>query len=342
MSIFIGDLHLREEEPFYSSAKYVLDYLVNYIRDPLKEIAGFDKYVKQTFIFTGDFFHKANPTIKELKTAREFFEKVKQAGSEVVIIAGNHEYNGLKDCFVEDIFKDTDITFVDECKWLELEDCNLFCMPYISNYRLKKYGFKDLQSYYEQRYNDLNTDWTRPQTYTSSCNFLVYHFEDETQFNGVDLSFVDSLLCRIGGHIHITSKNYIGTPYVTRKDESGQKCKLLILTQDAELQPIYLPELIKYVDIEFNELESMRFNSKIKYILNVKNVPSVDMLKEFLKDKNNLYLADCESMFSEERNPSNESENSNEQKSLKDYLLSYIEENKLNKTLGEYCLKLLN
>ena len=98
---FCGDLHLREDEPFFSSCTYVL-------KDLTKRVNCGD-----VIVFAGDFFHKQTPTIKELKTARVFFDVMNRKACQVIICAGNHEYNGAKDAFVEDIFTEFDVVLID-------------------------------------------------------------------------------------------------------------------------------------------------------------------------------------------------------------------------------------
>ena len=318
---FCGDLHLREDEPFFSSCTYVL-------KDLTKRVNCGD-----VIVFAGDFFHKQTPTIKELKTARVFFDVMNRKACQVIICAGNHEYNGAKDAFVEDIFTEFDVTFVDSVRIRELDTCNILFLPWISNYRLKKSGCESLQAYYKESYDKLSIP-------SNKKNFVVYHFEDETQFvgferKGIDLRFIKEDITRIGGHIHISSNNYIGVPYATRKDESGQKCKILEW-DGTELNVIEYPELIKWVKISAEDIKTTRFSSKVNYILDVCNVKSIDELIDFIASKDNLFLDNYELLFGEERQISEEK--TSNVNNVKEFLKVYISQNKVDKETSEYLL----
>lgn len=320
-----GDLHLRKEEPFFSAAKSVL------------EVFKHDCNRGDTLIFAGDFFHTSRPFPEELKVAREFFHEMNLDGVRVIILAGNHEYLHTRGTYAEDMFVDSDITFISEPTLMKIDDEDILFLPWISSYDLnKKYGKTELKDFYEEYLTNLDV---------SSALNVVYHFEDESCFMGptevgVDLSILESKchLRRIGGHIHIADKNYIGVPYATRKDETGQNYKYIAIGFGSTIEEIYFPEYISFQTISYEELKQTRFRSSTSYILEVVDAPSSDVVYDLIHSKPNLYLSDYTLRANQEREVF---EDNSALETIKDYMRAYVKINKVDEKTTDYLLSLV-
>ena len=326
-SFVVGDLHLRKEEPFLSSAKSVLNRLV-------EETERGDK-----IIFLGDFFHTARPYPEEIKVANDFFRDCRS--DSITLLAGNHGYLQNRNSFVEDVFKDRDIRFIDYPREIHDIDGDYLYLPWISGYRLNNRSLKDF-------YSEWLESWTPKYPESDKPLYVLYHFEDETVFAGVgevgiDLSVIESKagnrkVVRLGGHIHNPSKNYVGTPYVTRKDETGKISKILVKdSPKEEYKEVVLPNLIEYMDVDYDDLKSLEFEENTNYILSVLGVPNISSLYEWAnRYAGKVWIDDYTLKFGDERVIVNE--NKDHAESIRDFLKLFIKQNKVDSDTANYML----
>lgn len=329
-TIIVGDLHLRKEQPFLNVAKTVLDSICG--------MAGREDRI----IFLGDFFHTARPYPEEFKVANDFFRNCKSEG--ITILAGNHEYLQTRDSFSEYAFNKGDFRFIDSPVEVHDVDCDYLFLPWVSSYRISQKGFKDMREYYA----DWLSRWTPKYPDSDKPLYVLYHFEDETVFAGVgevgvDLSIIENKVSgrkviRIGGHIHNPSDNYIGTPYVTRKDENGKKSKMLIkYSENSDFKPFDLPNLIEYKSVPYEELSSIELDPSVSYILSVYGVPSTDSLYSWANEhKGRVWIEDYSLKFGEERTIMEESKGQAE--SIREFLELFIKQNKVDSDTANYLL----
>ena len=327
-TLIVGDLHLRKEQPFLKAAQRVLQTVLD------------KTTTDDQVIFLGDFFHGARPYPEELKVANDFFSDFK---GNITILAGNHEYLQIRDSFVEDAFKDNPITFIDSPVEVERPEGDFLFLPWVSHYRFSKLGFNDLKSYYA----DWLENWEPKNPDSAKPLYVLYHFEDETVFAGidelgVDLSVVENKVpnrkvVRIGGHVHNPSKNYLGTPYITRKDEAGKESYILINEEPSEsFEKIEIPTLIDYEDLDYDELNTFEFDPSISYVLTVSNVPHADVLYEWKGRHPNVWIEDYTLKFGDERVILNETKDQAE--SIREYLELFIKQNKVDRSTANYLL----
>lgn len=339
----VGDIHLRSEEPFFSTTK---KFLFDLLEKP------FDSEERYVLIFTGDFFHRSRPYSEELACARQFFEMAKERDISIYILAGNHEYFRERDTWAEDVFKDYDIHFYDSPTCVDIQGSLFLMLPWVSTYIIKKnFNKQTLKEFYSHIISKL--DFSKS---LDGCNlqaykylYVIYHFEDETCFTGsedigVDLSKLNEMfhgkVVRVGGHIHNPDKNYLGTPYATRKDETDMIRRTLIIKSNDEgyEYETVKEDPIKFRGIEYSELLNGSLPNNCNYILKVFNAPSSEAVIDEIKKNKNYYLDDFELKFNETRTIL---ENKDDQvESIKDFLDMYIKQNKVDSMTANYLISL--
>lgn len=329
----IGDIHLRSEEPFFSVTKeFMTDLLARCKED-------------DCLVFTGDFFHRARPYSEELKEARGFFEKCKSKRIKIIILPGNHEYFRDRGTWAEDVFDGYDIEFITEPSVISiLYGVQFVFLPWMPSAQIQKeMGVRDMKSYYAKKLPEIMAS-----IHKDANAYIVYHFEDETVFTGVedvgvDLSCLEDkfgkCIIRLGGHIHNPSKNYIGAPYATRKDESGFRRHIVEIdpkTQDYAF--VDIPSKIEFKTLMYDELKDQVYDPSIRYIIKVLNAPSFEAVKSYIDSKENVYLDDYELKFNEERIIFEDKTDSLD--SVRDFLNLYIKQNKIDSDTANYLLSI--
>lgn len=328
----VGDLHLRKEQPFLGAAHVVLDSILD------------NTSSEDHVIFLGDFFHSSRPYPEELRVANSFFTDFKGT---ITILAGNHEYLQTRDSFVEDIFRDNPVEFIDTPTEVSYTDEDYLFLPWISSLRLHKEGFETLKDYY--------ASWLQNWEPASGVNsdrplYVLFHFEDETVFTGledlgVDLSVIQTKVgnrkvTRIGGHIHNPSDSYLGTPYATRKDESIDRdfCILEKDETDSEFHKKYLPNTVRYLDVDYEDLKTTEFEDGCSYVLSVYGVPSSEVLFSWKAKYPTVYIEDYTLKFGSERILSEGQEE--KLTSIREYLESFIRQNRVDSDTANYLLSI--
>ena len=327
VSYFIGDVHLRFEEPFCSVTSDFLDYLTDLAEEG------------SALIFTGDFFHRSRPYPEESKIARKFFENCKNHGLTVYVLAGNHEYLRERGTWAEDAFKEYDVRFITEPDVMDINGMHVLFLPWIPYSKVNRLGKNSLKDYYA----DFLSKFDYSAYSKDDTLFVVYHFEDESIFMGnevgVDLSVIESnfkgKVVRIGGHIHNPSRYYIGAPYATRSDETDKE-RHIIKVDDGTVLYNRLPNWIRFCTLMYPEIKTYNFDPNIQYMLKVLDVPSYEAVKELISEKTNVWLDDYELKFGEKREVSEHRSDLNN--SIQDFLRDYIRQNKVDPDTANYLL----
>lgn len=326
-TLIYGDLHLRKEEPFLSAAKTILSQI--------ESSTSSDDHV----IFLGDFFHTSRPYPEELKVAIDFFEKCK---AKVTILAGNHEYHNTRQTFVEEAFEDSSyIEFIKE----PVEKDGFLYLPWVSMQTFRRAGFESLKEYYEDWIMNKWEPLEEKGTLT-----VLYHFEDETTFMGIDEVGVDLSLVqkrvpnrtikRIGGHIHLISDNYIGTPYTTRKDEERETFVYLKRDEEGgEFVPQLLPKLIEFKSIMYPDLSSFVPKESRYYIVEIHSAPSSEELYSWKSKYPNIFLADYSLLYGDDRSTEEIQEDLSNH-NIRDFLELFIKRNKVDSETANYLLSI--
>ncbi len=341
--VVVGDLHIRKEEPFFTAGKRIL-------RD-ITETTNDGDFI----LLLGDTFHTSKPYPEEYNLFIRFIKN--NLKKKIIILQGNHDFNGTWNSYSIDPLKNFDnVRVIKEPCILESEDGKRsLYLPWISTNFLKENDFssKTMKEFYENEFSESSFFTKIEKSFNvdalyqnSSINYLYYHFEDETVFmggenHGIDLSKYDKMfpgIKRIGGHVHLQSKNYIGTPYQTRYDERNQKGKILIRDsgKGEDFREKELNTYLEFVDIDYNENIEDYNNSEIDYILTVKNAPSVKSVFDKFKSSNT-YIRDISILTSEESSDIQE-EDSN--KTRKEYLMQYLKKYNVDKQTSGYLLNM--
>ncbi len=252
--IVVGDLHLRSDSlPHKTAAKSFLHYLKHRVK----------KEGDVSILFLGDLFHVSNPYPQTYALFNRFAQEV---GVDIHILAGNHDYAVLKGSEYYSVQAIEDLPNVEV----------IYSNRIDSLYDGSTLAFLPWFYECEKHYSELGDEYV-------NADYVAYHFPDETQkFGGKESKFDISYLngTRIGGDIHVQSKNYVGVPFPTRYDERGQQGRLYVLDK-GKLEVESLPMFMDYKDIEYG---SDPPDVDYPIILTILNSPSTMVAKEKYKD----------------------------------------------------------
>lgn len=327
MIYVIGDTHIRKEEPYYSAIDQMFTelYLVCKSGD--------------TIIQTGDFFHSYKPFPKEYSLAFYWIEIFSLKGVRLIILSGNnaHEYHHLQKTYaIDPLASSKNVALIKDIEVLTIEDISFLFLPWLPDSLIREKGFEKVEDYLRSFIYENNL---------SDIDYFIYHYEDETVFmggenRGIDFSFVEDKLfgiTRIGGHIHLSSSNYIGAPYQTRFDEKFQTGSYYTIKDDVLMAHSFSQFIIhKELDFE-DEIPVSEFEGQ-NFVLNITNAPSVDSVYDKFKKKH-IFINDISLKFSEKR-ISTLTEEIDSKSSMKELLLEYISINKVDKETSDFLLNL--
>lgn len=331
--IFVGDLHIRKD----AWAKKAVDGVFNV----LLERAG----KGDTIFFLGDVFNTSRPYPEEIAQFNEFLER---SPADIAILMGNHEYLDYRDTFAEEIYKSSKrVDVIDTPVERTYGVVGVVCLPFIPLHRLMyQYHVKTLADVYSGELGDKLAKESVASIKDSQVRFLAYHFEDETQFMGIDRAGVN-LGCfekvwpdikRIGGHVHRQVRNYLGTPYQTRADEmaNGRGRYVVVDTESGKTGMLEFPWLVKFDSISFGE-QMHRPTSDTTMMLKVVDAPSYEAVKERYGDNgiNGVYIRDFELTAGMQRDVDGGSDTA-DGKSIRDMLEDFIVANDVDKVTSDY------
>lgn len=319
------DLHVRREEPFSSASE-------NTLRDVLSSLGNGD-----TLIQTGDWFHTSKPFPEDYRKTMDLLQDAIYRGVRIVILSGNHDYHYDQESYATSPLSvlGEDLEVISEPSVRGIEGLNFLFLPWMPHTKLKKeFGVGTLKEYYEDVF---------PETLKiENIDYVVYHFEDETVFmggvnTGVDLRFLEARypnIKRLGGHVHLQSKNYIGTPFQTRYDEKGQTGRVAVIF-NGEFSYEDLNDYLVYLDVNYNE--DFTPPSETSVILTITEAPSVRSAYDKFKG-DNVFIRKVELSIGEERELSDDKMGD---ATLREMMDSFIEKNKVDKQTSQYVLELL-
>jgi hypothetical protein len=259
----VGDLHVRWEEPW---ATVVDNRFLPFL---LEQVERGD-----TVLFLGDTFHRARPYPEEIEIVFHIIESLKGKGADTILLNGNHEYS--RDIFATSILKNRAIV-ISRPMVMSFGESKLAFLPWSPH-----------RSAYSEYTMIEEEDVHIP---VEDIDYLFYHFQDESiSFggeSGVDLSKFRNAT-RMGGDIHIASKNYVGTPYPTRYDERGQIGRYFILNPDRTHSEHSFPQWIDYVSVPFGERVIAPFGEDEDGpefpIIDIENAPSTLEAQKMYRD----------------------------------------------------------
>ena len=328
MTYILGDLHTRKEEPFFSAVDLVFNELYTVVN------------TGDTIIQLGDLFHTYKPFPTEYFKIFMWINKFKEKGVSFIIMAGNnaHEYHHLQKTYaISPLASVSSVTTLTDMTFFTVEGITYFAIPWMPDEKVRKAGFETTEDYIR--------DFVEKST--EKADYLLYHYEDETVFmggenHGIDFTFIEDKMPnikRIGGHIHIQSPNYIGTPYQTNVAEIDQISRYYSIDKDNILTSYDFKQYVKYVNISFEDDIPLQDFKKQALLLTVSDAPSVDSVYEKFKLPYT-YIRDVSLKFSEIRQLSEAKEGLDARSSIKNLLQEYIKTNKVDEKTSNYLLSL--
>ncbi len=289
--LIIGDLHIKNKEPFLSAIKNFFEWLD-------------EKYPDEEIIFLGDTFDTSSPSWEIFSLFAEF---VRSRNSYVYILEGNHTYSKLKGSVLEGLGN------VSNVKHYLIPDTiglNILCLPFLTINNKK---------YYEKQFEFIPNDFNLILTHLTPKQCA---FGNE----GIDFDKLNLKGTYIHGHVHMQSEfrdSYgnrhivLGVPIPTRNLEEQQNHRIIrIINNEIEFIPV--PQFFTYETLEFGKFPENKNN-----ILNLKNVPSWE---ELYKTYKNYYIREDGVEFKKTENSLTFNNTEFEKGSLKEkfnlYLLS--------------------
>jgi hypothetical protein len=230
MIVFLGDLHFRPHEPFYSSQMNFINWFAS------REFNNKDNVLIQT----GDLLHTAKSDGKtNLMMVNSCFNQFQF--KKIFVIQGNHDYSKRDGSGLVPLSAFNNVEIVDRPQKRIIEGKKFLFLPF---YYPNSNNLPPMQEYYANL----------PDEFREDHDCIVGHYQDETETyygRGIDTSYLKGK--RIHGHIHRSSPHYIGTPYSTRYDEKDGTKKIMCFDND-KWNDIEVPELfLRYEDVTYGE-----------------------------------------------------------------------------------------
>jgi len=244
--IVIGDLHLKNKEPFLSAQKKLLQFIEN-------------TYPNEILIFLGDIFDNSSPHWNVYKLFKSFLIN---HNNTIYLLTGNHDYSKIKGNVLHPFSLLPNVTVIETITNIPIENKTCLFVPYLQN--------SDIYSTINGTYDYIFCHVT-PEKYQ--------FYNEGIHFHNIKNSYI------IYGHYHIQKdiyedENYnkhhiIGVPLETRNGEQ-QNNKLIVVTDT--IQEISLPLYFTFENIQYGEFPKNKNN-----ILNIKKAPSLKAVYELYK-----------------------------------------------------------
>jgi hypothetical protein len=244
--IVIGDLHLKDKEPYWEYQQKFLRWLN-------------EEFSDRTIVFLGDIFDTSAPTWNVFDTFQRFLRDRWERGVETVIVHGNHELSYQKGSALQPLQEYALIAIDPQETLIDGHKCLI--LPYL---------YRDLQETYSNYESDVSYVFT---------HITPKHLEFYDE--GVELSNVKAKAI-YHGHIHEESEfeshavwnKVLGVPLPTKHGEIANP--ILDILNDASYTA---PETFSYETVSFGE-----FPESSNVILNVIDAPSVAAVMDKYKD----------------------------------------------------------
>lgn len=314
-NVLLGDIHIREEEPFSSSFVNFMEW----VREQPWNIP------ENTLFLLGDIFCQEFPTPTEYMMALVFFLDVIKC-KKIYTIRGNHDVKrninaldflrALEHSGREVIYKP---------RIVESLGVNFLCLPH---YDTNVYDdYQDMKKDYEK--NKLSQI---PREEIDSCNFVLGHFSVSKMFGGeIDMSWLP--IRKILGHVHNQSmgEEYIGSALITRFDEKDKLCRGFIIGSNKKIKEFPIPMFLNYYQIEYGKDISSIPNKPKAYLIDVMKAPSKEAAKEFYKNEfiHKVYTITGKTVTIVDK------ENLHDKKSVEQYAIEFLEINNVEEDLAE-------
>jgi DNA repair exonuclease SbcCD nuclease subunit len=317
--VILGDLHFDIKEPFFSCQKEFCKWFLD---------QEFNKE-ENILIQLGDVYTHSNPNPKVHDLGIDFFSKMKF--NKKYILTGNHDYNRTQNSYSTIPLQNiSGVEIIYRPKRELIGNLNCLFLPFI--YDKSEYSNNLSQKEFYENYKKNDGD--------IETNFVFHHLQDESiNFGGnegIDLSWTDGE--RVGGHIHIKNKNYLGTPYITRYDERGKESYILVIDLETkEKEYVKVSQFLDYEELNYENPKSDYLNRTkellcYERIFDIIDAPSRQAAEDKFKG---LYLREIRLKKNEEESNDSLSQEEKENKTLKDYFNGFCIKNKVSKDIQE-------
>jgi len=253
----VGDIHIKHDYPFSKANERFIHWFCNQDFNNSNNIV----------VFSGDILDKSISSGAVNEMMLMLFNKLRF--KTIYVITGNHDVSRTKGSGLRPLEHFKNLHLIREPEVIDIHGIKTVMLPYYYPYTMK--GYTSM----EKDFMNLSDDF-------KNADILYGHFTDETQSmfdEGINVSYLNSTT-RILGHIHNKSANYIGTPTITRSDESNKTSYISLYDIDTKIIEEYeVPMMLNYEDINFDELKS--YKEKDYFVIHdVYNIPSEEAVKE--------------------------------------------------------------
>ena len=250
MKLFLeGDLQIHSTKSQYDNSSIHYEARKNYIDWVLNNPKLNNEDV--TYISLGDLYEHSVPDPRSVQLGVYYMSNLKCRLK--IIIAGNHDYDRNKKSYsIDPLAEIKGVTIVKEFKKLTFANSKIAILPYFYDFVYKDKG--SMKEYYE--------------SLEGNYDFILHHFEDETQDfgsgKGIKLKLKGE---RIGGHIHVGGKGYLESPIPNKTSEMLEKRNVILLdTSTKQKELVELPDFLRFETIDYpNDIDN--FNTNTYYTL---------------------------------------------------------------------------
>lgn len=295
--IIVGDLHLKQKEPFFQVSKQFLNWLD-------------ENYREQEMVFAGDIFDSSSPMWIVYKEFKEFLMKRKNY---TYIVKGNHDTSKNKGCSLSAFNLIDNVIVYEDYQEVKIQNHKFLILPFIYDYK----SFQGLSGEYDFIFTHL-----MPKE---------FQFGDE----GVEFSKLKGKF--IHGHHHIRADFQdrfnnehiiVGVPYETRNGEA-QSHRIIEIKNDKSICEIDVPLFFTHETISYGQEPSNKMN-----IINVIDAPSKQLVYEKYKE---YYIRDTGIKLLRTENTKESFKQEFESANILEKFKKYSQENNLSKEVSEEC-----
>lgn len=295
--IIVGDLHLKQKEPFFQVSKQFLNWLD-------------ENYREQEMVFAGDIFDSSSPMWIVYKEFKEFLMKRKNY---TYIVKGNHDTSKNKGCSLSAFNLIDNVIVYEDYQEVKIQNHKFLILPFIYDYK----SFQGLSGEYDFIFTHL-----MPKE---------FQFGDE----GVEFSKLKGKF--IHGHHHIRADFQdrfnnehiiVGVPYETRNGEA-QPHRIIEIKNDKSICEIDVPLFFTHETISYGQEPSNKMN-----IINVIDAPSKQLVYEKYKE---YYIRDTGIKLLRTENTKESFKHEFESANILEKFKKYSQENNLSKEVSEEC-----
>jgi len=314
--VVVGDLHIRAKEPYFSSGKMFFEW---FVKQPFNK-------KENVLVLLGDIFHESisNGDVNHL-VIDIFLNQLKF--HQIIVLQGNHDYSKQKGLGIKPLLAFENVEIITKPEERFILGVKTLLLPFYYN------RSNDLPPM-EEYYSDL------PQSFNRSYDFIFTHITDETQpmfGKFINISYLNGK--RVSGHIHFESKNYLGSPLVTRKDEMGKICSIgVINSQSLIMKKISVPRFIDFAYINFGDPLFRTGKNILLYIIN--NAP--DNIQSVLKKYGSVWIHEINIVHEDGEEESIEFSTLEQYVPLQDHFKEYAKIKKVNSFVRDHIIELLS